>query len=90
MGIDVNRVIAVDVLIGSALAGAAVIFNCLASSSLALHGLRCRAEGVPSAVFGGIGTSHRAASRSLDRASPSLHDRVRLLYLLERDRVVGV
>jgi branched-chain amino acid transport system permease protein len=56
MGIDVNRVIAVTFFIGSALAGAAGIFNCLVSQDLWNYmGFAAGLKGFTAAVVGGIG-----------------------------------
>jgi branched-chain amino acid transport system permease protein len=56
MGIDVNRVIAVTFFIGSALAGAAGIFNCLVYQQLwAYMGFAAGLKAFTAAVIGGIG-----------------------------------
>ena len=56
MGIDVNRVIMVTFFIGSALAGAAGIFNCLVYQQLwAYMGFAAGLKAFTAAVIGGIG-----------------------------------
>ncbi|HEX4520967.1 MAG TPA: branched-chain amino acid ABC transporter permease [Gaiellaceae bacterium] len=56
MGIDVNKVIAVTFFIGSALAGAAGIFNCLVFQQLwAYMGFAAGLKAFTAAVIGGIG-----------------------------------
>ena len=55
MGIDVNRVIAATFFIGSALAGAAGVFNCLVYQQLNPTWASGGAEGFTAAVIGGIG-----------------------------------
>jgi branched-chain amino acid transport system permease protein len=56
MGIDVNRVIAVTFFIGSALAGAAGIFNCLVYQQLNPYmGFQAGLKAFTAAVIGGIG-----------------------------------
>jgi branched-chain amino acid transport system permease protein len=56
MGIDVNRVIMVTFFIGSALAGAAGIFNCLVYQDLWNYmGFAAGLKGFTAAVVGGIG-----------------------------------
>jgi branched-chain amino acid transport system permease protein len=56
MGIDVNRVIAATFLIGSALAGAAGIFNCLVYQQVWPYmGFQAGLKAFTAAVIGGIG-----------------------------------
>ncbi len=56
MGIDVNRVIAATFLIGSALAGAAGIFNCLVYQQVWPYmGFEAGLKAFTAAVIGGIG-----------------------------------
>ena len=56
MGIDVNRVIAVTFFIGSALAGAAGIFNCIVFQQLWPYmGFQAGLKAFTAAVVGGIG-----------------------------------
>ncbi len=56
MGIDVNRVIAATFFIGSALAGAAGVFNCLVYQQLnAYMGFQAGLKAFTAAVIGGIG-----------------------------------
>ena len=56
MGIDVNRVIAVTFFIGSALAGAAGVFNCLVYQQVwAYMGFTAGLKAFTAAVIGGIG-----------------------------------
>jgi branched-chain amino acid transport system permease protein len=56
MGIDVNRVIASTFFIGSALAGAAGVFNCLVYQQLnPSMGFQAGLKGFTAAVIGGIG-----------------------------------
>ena len=56
MGIDVNRVIAATFFIGSALAGAAGVFNCLVYQQLFPYmGFEAGLKAFTAAVVGGIG-----------------------------------
>ena len=56
MGIDVNRVIAATFFIGSALAGAAGVFNCLVYQQLNPYmGFQAGLKAFTAAVIGGIG-----------------------------------
>ena len=56
MGIDVNRVIAATFFIGSALAGAAGVFNCLVYQQVRPYmGFQAGLKAFTAAVIGGIG-----------------------------------
>jgi len=58
VGIDINRVIAVTFMIGSALAAVAGVMVTLYITAFVpfFHGLSCRYQGVHRCVLGGIGS----------------------------------
>ena len=73
MGIDVNRVIAATFFIGSALAGAAGVFNCLVYQQVWPYmGFHAGLKAFTAAVIGGIGNLPGAVVGGLaDRAAES-------------------
>ena len=89
MGIDVNRVIASTFFIGSALAGAAGIFNCLVYQQVWPYmGFDAGLKAFTAAVVGGIGSLPGAVVGGLvDRADRGVRDRLRLVHVPGRDRV---
>ena len=89
MGIDVNRVIASTFFIGSALAGAAGVFNCLVYQQVWPYmGFQAGLKAFTAAVVGGIGNLPGAVVGGLvDRARRVVRDRLRLVDVPGRDRV---
>ena len=91
MGIDVDRVIVATFFIGSALAGAAGVFNGLVYQQVWPYmGFQAGLNAFIAAVVGGIGNLPGAvARRARDRARRVVLDRLHLLDLQRRDRLRG-
>ena len=83
MGIDVDRVIVVTFLIGSALAGAAGVMTGLVFERVCHRGFLAGLKGFAAAVVGGIGSIRRHGRRPCHRARRVLLHRVRLVDVLD-------